>query len=112
MDAPCPIPKKSPNGASTQGVLDPSQYIRITTSLSGFGPGRYSLPGGGSVIQMCLMHPAPVMSASTVVFPAGKDIAGRPFRVGPRLLEACPPLPFSPVGFSAVIANDWPSVIS
>ena len=49
--------------------------------------------------------PGPPISASVTVSPLGISFKqGLPFLEGPRLLDAIPPLPFSPVGFSAFTA--------
>ena len=55
---------------------------------------------------MWLMMPGPSISAKVTVEPLGISLRqGLPFLEGPRLLAAMPPFPFSPVGFSALIAR-------
>ena len=55
------------------------------------------------------MIPGPIISAIVSEVPLFNLIQGRPFREGPKGLAAVPPRPFSPLGFSAVIAPDFPS---
>ena len=50
---PCPIPKKSPIGVSTLGFSSPSHHIRSRILR------RANLSSHHSVIQMCLIQPAP-----------------------------------------------------
>lgn len=59
-----------------------------------------------TVIQMCRMQPGPVISARVAVAPTGMlRRQGLPLRLGPSSLAAMPPLPGSPVGFSALTAR-------
>ena len=62
---PWPTPKKSPMGASMLGCSSPSHHARSTSERGQRRSSEFT------VIQMCLMMPAPEMSASTWLFPAG-----------------------------------------
>ena len=91
----CPEPKakKSPSGALTAGLFDPSQNISIFKPLS--IAGLRSL----NVIQIRRTVPlTPSECASTNSALAFKETAGDPLR--PPL--ACAPRPDSPFGFSGL----------
>ncbi len=97
-----PLQKKSPTGASTEGVLSPSQYMRTITRRQ---------KSGNSVSQICWIAPGPSISATVNVVCAGMLTLGDTFHPWPSSRATCapvpsvamPPLPFSPVKFSALI---------
>ena len=106
---PKPQQKKSPRGASTDGVSSPSQYMRSTRSRS--TNRSASLVLSVTVIQMCSITPGPSISPNRAVSPGLiSPMQGDPFREGPRWLAAVPPFPFSPRGFSALMARLSPPV--
>ena len=67
--------KKSPIGASTEGVSSASQYIRSTS-------GRYW--GRSLVMNIWVMQPGPSMSARVAVSPEASLMNGRTFHPFPR----------------------------
>src|ERR1051325_10147776 len=94
-----PQPKKSPTGVSTDGSASPSQYTRRIQ--------KRQVPVG--TIHICWIAPGPWMSASVKVLLALTIADGETFHpcpspraaFSPVPFVAIPPLPFSPVGFSA-----------
>src|SRR6185437_15693562 len=98
---PHPIQKKSPTGASTEGSVSPSQYIRTMEYLQ--------LPVG--VIQMCCIEPGPSISAIVKTVCALMTTLGLIFHPFPRSRAACEPVPavacapppFAPLKFSGLI---------
>ena len=58
------------------------------------------------VIQMWRIVPGPSMSHSWTVSPGWICRAGAPLRPTPRLLDALPPSPGAPVGFSNEIERE------
>ncbi len=80
---PNPLQKKSPIGASTDGVSSSSQYILRTRSLR-TKPILSVL--SGIVNQICCIIPGPFISAKVVTLPLANVTHGLPFLPIPRLL--------------------------